>query len=137
MGVRKIPTRQESERRIKELSQRIAELETQRELLSQYLEIGTQLQGMSNGHRASSRLDISHKPAAKRPNSLSTLEAAATALAKGRLKMDVLLKRARKAGWKGSGDDQADKERLYAAMHRRPEVFTRVDRNTWELVARR
>ena len=45
--------------------------------------------------------------------------------------LDELVAAARKAGWKGSGDDRVDRDRFYSAMHRRPKTFEMTAPQTW------
>jgi hypothetical protein len=44
-----------------------------------------------------------------------------------------MLDTARKAGWKGSGEDKRDRERFYSAMHRQPDKFVSTAPLTWKL----
>ncbi|MGI8962730.1 MAG: hypothetical protein ACR2IV_23820 [Bryobacteraceae bacterium] len=72
------------------------------------------------------------------PNATATGEIARQILLRngGPLELDDMLQRARAfPEWRSNGDDRADKNRLYAAMHRADTVFCYTD-DGWNLVER-
>jgi hypothetical protein len=69
------------------------------------------------------------------PLPLTTVDHAEKALkAKGSaMRLGEMLEVVRRNGWKGSGDDRLDRDRLYSAMHRQRHRFTPAGRQTWKL----
>jgi hypothetical protein len=52
---------------------------------------------------------------------------------KASMHLNDMVATARKMGWEGSGDDKTDRDRVYSAMHRRPDKFEMVAPQTWKL----
>jgi hypothetical protein len=46
--------------------------------------------------------------------------------------MDDLIPAMREGGWSSSGDDTVDENRVYAAMHRRTDLFQKTKASTWK-----
>jgi|SRR5579864_7553975 len=52
----------------------------------------------------------------------------------GAMTTSMLLKSVRQKGWKGSDNDEKDRNRLYAVMKRRPEMFSRTQDGLWDAI---
>jgi hypothetical protein len=52
----------------------------------------------------------------------------------GAMTTGTLLISVRQKGWKGSGDDAKDRDRLYQVMKRRPEKFARLPKGKWKAI---
>jgi hypothetical protein len=66
----------------------------------------------------------------------TTVDYAERALkAKGsKMHLNEMLEVVRKNGWKGSGNDKIDRDRLYSAMHRQRHRFRPAGEQTWKLI---
>lgn len=52
----------------------------------------------------------------------------------GAMAAGPLLVSVRQKGWKGTGDDRKDRDRLYSVMKRRPDKFARTSDGKWKAI---
>ena len=129
------PTRQQALSRIEKLEEEIQKIEaliTERDLLKSYVAILNRIAPVPGQLPPEDQSSATAPP--KLASSVNSTADTAYELLKhsGPLNLSDLLKRVREnKGWKSSGDDKKDRDRLWQAMRRDPKRFMRVADHKW------